>query len=414
MIIRSHSYNSVSNFAVVSNLLLSRAGIYLAPDRADHLAYCLQAACQEADYSEFETYLAELVQNELTHYSWQYLLHYLAIGETYFFRDSDLLFREVLPKLIERRRAQGSYTLRIWSAGCATGEEPYSVAMLLRYLLPDLDRWNIKILGTDINEQALIQARRGRYSTWSIRGAIPSCGTAYLLRRDDSWQLSNVILQMVDFRYGNLVEPQLSIANADLILCRNVLLYMAHDQRRAIMARLKRALAEGGELLVGNHDPVVSPVYQPARVERAAGKTIVPLNFAKPTEPFLDQARLAADNEQWDEAHRWLDKALAENRLDLSAYYLRALVFEGQGKPDEAVAALRRCLYLDHNFALGYFTLGNLYARRGDRGQANSLWANAAALLKENQSSEALPLADGLTAADILILIDNQLAELSA
>jgi chemotaxis protein methyltransferase CheR len=404
----------VSNFAVVSNLLLSRAGIYLAPDRDDHLDYCLQAACQEADYADLDSYLAALIQNDLTHYSWQYLLHYLAIGETYFFRDSDLLFREILPKLIARRRVEGSYALRIWSAGCATGEEPYSVAMLLRYLLPDLERWKITILGTDINEQALIQARRGRYSTWSIRGAIPPCGSAYLMRRDDSWQLSNVILQMVDFRYGNLIDPQLSIANADIILCRNVLLYMAHDHRRAIMARLKRALTEGGELLVGNHDPVVNPVYQPARVERVAGKTILPLPLANSTERFLEQARKAADNEQWDEAHGWLDKVLIENRLDLSAYYLRALIFEGQGLADEAVAALRRCLYLDHNFALGYFTLGNLYARRGDRGQANSLWANAAALLKENPSDEALPLADGLTAADILALIDNQLAELSA
>jgi tetratricopeptide (TPR) repeat protein len=219
---------------------------------------------------------------------------------------------------------------------------------------------------------------------------------------------------MVDFRYGNLVEAQLSMANADLILCRNVLLYMAHDHRRAIMARLKQALAKGGELVVGNHDPVVNPVFQSIKLERTVGKAIVPLVISKPTGRFIEQARRAADSEQWDEAHRWLDKALAENRLDLAVYYLRALVFEGQGQTDDAMVALRRCLYLDHNFALGYFTLGNLYARREDRGQANNHWANAAAILKEHHSSEALPLADGLTAADILTLIDNQLAELSA
>ncbi len=404
----------MSNFPLVSNLLLSRAGIYLAPDRSDHLEYCLQAASQEADYADPGSYVAALSGNDVTHFSWQYLLHHLAIGETYFFRDADMLYREVLPRLIARRRADNSHALHIWSAGCATGEEPYSVAMLLRHLLPDFVRWKITILGTDINEKALIQARRGRYSTWSMRGAIPPFAQMYFQRNIDSWQLSESILQMASFRYGNLIESQMSIANADLILCRNVLLYMAHDQRRTVIARLKQALAEGGELLLGNHDPAFKPFYLPTWIERPAGKEVPAAEFSKPTERFIEQARRAADGEEWDEAHRWLNKALAANRLDLPAYYLSALVFEGEGRTDEAIAALRRCLYLDHNFALGYFTLGNLYARRGERGQANQLWANAATLLKENPLPDPLPMADGLTAADILALINNQIAELSA
>src|SRR5258707_3348163 len=128
----------------------------------------------------------------------------------------------------------------------------------------------------------------------------------------------------------------------------------------------------------------------------------------------IGKAREAADRADWDEAHRWLDRAETLNRLDLPAYFLRALVYEGQGQIAEAIQALRRCLYLDHNFALAHYALGNLHARPGERDQAEQYWANVLDLLEDQPDQQALPLADGLTVDDLRALIRSQIGEVTS
>src|SRR5262245_20228366 len=165
-----------------------------------------------------------MLRNSLpTHLVWQRLLYHLAIGETYFFRDIDALRERVLPRLIARRRTDGSRTLRIWSAGCATGEEPYTIAILLCELIDDVEAWKITILGTDINLEAINFARRGLYTQWSVRSVLPE--NPYLRPRGNRWQISDQIRRMVDFRYLNLIDNHIGLANADLVVCRNVLYY---------------------------------------------------------------------------------------------------------------------------------------------------------------------------------------------
>ena len=132
-----------------------------------------------------------------------------ASGETYFFRDHgqfDLLRLRLLPELIERRR--GAKTLRLWSAGCASGEEAYSLAMLVDMLLPERDGWDILILGSDIDQTALAKARRGHYGQWSFRMVPPALQQRYFQRKGDEWALDERIRRMVTFRAGDLIgEP---------------------------------------------------------------------------------------------------------------------------------------------------------------------------------------------------------------
>src|SRR5207247_1807290 len=124
---------------------------------------------------------------------WQELLQAVTIGETYFFRNQDqfnALRNEVLPQIIDKRRKSGVKQIRIWSAGCASGEEIYSVAILLRELLPDIANWSILLLGTDINAASLERARRGSYRTWSFRNETPDYLRPRWFRHDgDNYQL---------------------------------------------------------------------------------------------------------------------------------------------------------------------------------------------------------------------------------
>src|SRR5262249_25446194 len=160
----------------------------------------LRAASRDTGFAAVDGYVDALTKAAVPDSLWQRLLHHLAIGETYFFRDCESLRARVLPRLIARRRTEDARSLRIWSAGGATGEETYTIAMLLRELLPDIERWKISIIGTDINERALAAAERGRYGAWSVRGMLPLDAMAHLKRDGDFWQVSDTIREMATFR----------------------------------------------------------------------------------------------------------------------------------------------------------------------------------------------------------------------
>jgi chemotaxis protein methyltransferase CheR len=406
----------LTSYLATGDYLLERVGLCIPPERASHLDYCLRAARHDVGSTDVDSYLHTLQDSLPTHPAWQRLLHYLAIGETYFFRDAAVLKERILPDLIAQRRGDGSYTLRIWSAGCATGEEPYTIAILLHDLLPDIARWTLTIVGTYLNLEAFSFSRRGLYTGWSVRSPIPASAGAYLRPRGNRWQVADELRRRVEFRYLNLIDNHVALTNADLIVCRNVLLYLDRKHHAPVTARLRTALADSGELLLDNSasSGAAQPARQPVNSVPVRPVHPIPSGPTPPAAPSgepIRQAKHAADRAQWAEAHRWLDRAEAANRLDLPTHYLRALVYESQGRTADAIDALRRCLYLDHNFALGYFTLGNLHAQRGEREQAEQHWLNAAQLLEAQSPDSPLLLADGMTVADVLAMIRHQLED---
>ena len=185
----------------------------------------------------------------------------LTVGETYFFRESgqlDVLRTEILPSLLDRR---GVHTpLRVWSAGCASGEEPYSLAILLRELAwPHATR----ILGTDISRPRLAGAQRGRYTRWSLRGVADARVERWFERRGAHFQLHPAIRGAVQFSPLNLIADEYPTAasgtmDQDVVLCRNVLIYFDMASVALIASRLLASLAPDGWLLLGASDPPLS------------------------------------------------------------------------------------------------------------------------------------------------------------
>ncbi|MBI3921511.1 MAG: protein-glutamate O-methyltransferase CheR, partial [Armatimonadetes bacterium] len=176
---------------------------------------------------------------------WEQLVSALANNESYFFRDSgqfSLLKYHLLPELIAQNRQRG--TLRLWSAGCSTGEEPYSLAILIDQLLPRKeDHWEVQILGTDIDGEALQRAREGVFGKWSFRAMPPDIQRNYFHPRRDVWEVDNRIRKMVTFRLGNLLSDPfpnrtLGICDMDLILCRNVFIYFDRGAVTEVVRKL--------------------------------------------------------------------------------------------------------------------------------------------------------------------------------
>ncbi|MEK7217303.1 MAG: CheR family methyltransferase [Chloroflexota bacterium] len=252
------------------------------PDLARGLADAARAGGED-----LETYLERLCRLPPGSPDLQRLAGHLTVGETYFFRDRacfDALERAVLPALIAARRAGGSRRLRLWSAGCAAGEEPYSLAMLLDRLLPDRDAWAITILATDINSSVLDAAQSGRYREWSFRETPEELRRRYFQPREkDVFELDPAIRRMVTFAPLNLAQDGYPAAATntsamDLILCRNVLMYFTPEARLQALSRLQCSLTEAGWLAVsaveGNQElmrPLLPINFPGATLYRKAG-----------------------------------------------------------------------------------------------------------------------------------------------
>ncbi len=185
------------------------------------------------------------------------LASHLTIGETYFFRDAGvfkILEEQILPDLVANR-SSSHRRLKIWSAGCSTGEEPFSIAISLSRNIPELPSWQITLLGTDINPRSLKKAEDRTYSRWSFRHAPPWLNQYFEETETGGFVLNSEIKHLVNFFYLNLVEDLypslLNSTNAmDVIFCRNVLMYLAPEQAKMVIDKLSRCLVEGGWLFV--------------------------------------------------------------------------------------------------------------------------------------------------------------------
>lgn len=196
----------------------------------------------------------------------------LLISETSFFRDRypfEALRTSVLPSLIESR--SNKRTLNIWSAGCSTGQEPYSLAMLIHESFPELKNWTVRLIASDLSTRSLDRAQQGLYSNLEIsRGLTTGMCDRYFHKVGNSWQINNEIRQMVEFRKLNLLHSWNTLPDMDVIFLRNVLIYFNNDTKQAILDKVKHYLREDGFLFLGSGE---TTFYLDPRFEAVHGKT---------------------------------------------------------------------------------------------------------------------------------------------
>lgn len=197
---------------------------------------------------------------------WKELALQLTIGESYFFRDRgqiQLLRNTILPKLIEQKRQASTanntekLSLRIWSAGCSTGEEVYSLAILVKELIPDLHNWQILLLGTDLNLESINKAKRGIYESWSFRMVDPEIKKKYFNQRQQSWEIKQQIRSLVKFQQNNLIKDPFpnsaaDIRDMDIIICRNVFIYFDSKSISIVLDKFYNTLKTTGYLITGH------------------------------------------------------------------------------------------------------------------------------------------------------------------
>lgn len=181
--------------------------------------------------------------------------------ETSFFRDIfpfEALRQEILPDLISQRRG-GSRSIVIWSAGCSSGQEPYSLAMMLRESFPELATWNLRILASDVSESMLERSRRASYSQVEVNRGLPApLLVKYFTQRGATWRLCDDIKSMVTFFHHNLATDEPTVPPIDVLCMRNVLIYFDLATKRRVLDRVLRQLQRGGLLMLGTAETTLN------------------------------------------------------------------------------------------------------------------------------------------------------------
>lgn len=204
------------------------------------------------------------------------IIEAITTNETSFFRDTspfDLLRHKLIPELIDRRTKSGGRTaIRIWSAACSTGQEAYSTGILLKELLGDLSRYDIRILGTDISNKVVAQASYGEYGRLELeRGLPPETLARHFTVSGERWKIRDEIRAMATFRTMNLLEP-FSFPNLfDIIFCRNVAIYFTETDKTRLFRNLAKCLARDGALIIGATESIsgICPELEPKRYLRS-------------------------------------------------------------------------------------------------------------------------------------------------
>lgn len=401
-----------------SAFLAARMGLHYAPERWGDLERAVAQMATELGFADGDACMRHFLSGAVDRAGIETLASYLTIGETYFFREPasfDALATRILPGLIEQRRAMHGKYLRIWSAACSTGEEAYTMAILLDRLIPDIAGWNITILATDINPRSLRKAIEGVYGDWSFRGIDPEIRRAYFTPRGGRWEIIPRIRRMVSFAYHNLAEDLYpSVQNntnaMDIIFCRNVLMYFSTGTARRVVSNLQHSLVDGGWLVAASVEGS-SDLFQPLANIGLLDATIYRKTQSPPLVPFtlpplpdmpLETPLPLLTVPPWpeppspavpvEEAPGPLDEALAlyqrgENAAaialllgdpglvgDGKALTLLARLYANEGRLDLAEECCRRALAVDRLTPERHYLLAMIRQEVGDpRGAAESL-----------------------------------------
>lgn len=424
--------------ARLKSFITSRSGLYFKDHDMKDLEEVIAVRTQACGFDSAVSYYSYLTTSDKREDELRELLNRLTINHTYFFRNEqqfEALRKKVLPDVLDRRSTAAAGgtekpKLRIWSAGCSTGEEAYSIAMIVRDMLIDVSAWDIQIIATDASTEALEKARKGIYSKNSVK----SVGTKYLekyftkhdtARGGEEYAISGDIKSMVSFVFHNLIEDEFP-ADFDVIFCRNVVIYFEMDTTVNIMKKFYASLVDDGYFFAGYseslhymperfrmvsaeeaifYEKISKGAAQPAdrqegrpapgvhghrrpaareksfeelleemsRAELAAdikGYAKAPAAGGKKIDDILVEAFKSFHLKEYGRALMYIEDAIDVNGKAIEPYYLAAEIYVNQGRFEEAKKMLRSILKINPMFAPGHYLAGCILTEEGSTDKA--------------------------------------------
>jgi len=470
-----------SALAEVAKKIETSLGLYFPVEKWDLLSRNLASAAQAFGFPNVNHFIEWLQNADLNTQQIEILASYLTVTETFFWREPFVfraLLTTVFPDLVSSAKYT-SRTIRIWSAGCSSGEEAYSLAIALQMSISGINGWNISIMASDINPKALQKAKTGIYSPWSFRSCPGWFTEKYFTKNaDGNFEIIPKIKNMVSFFTLNLTDEEFHVFEApstrfDLIFCRNVLMYFTEKQTEKTLSNFYNLLKKDGWFVVSSCElstrifnkftpvnfpgavlyrktdllplkPVTTkktnettnktfsgflkhtlresshkslfsknslfdfPDKQPGRIQ-SAFSPVLKEEAAGIKSP--EEIRSLANQGNLYEALSVCNREIATNKLDKNLYFLKASILQEMEQPDEAIASLKQAVYIDPDFLMAHFVLGNLFLRSGQLKNAKRHLNNALNLLESMKDEDVPPESDGLSVNYIREIIQANLSK---
>jgi chemotaxis protein methyltransferase CheR len=467
-----------AHWADIRMLIVDRFGLYFCGHEAIRLHEAVRRRMTHLDIRDAGQYYDRLQESDA---EFRELLHLLTVRHAYFFHH-ELQFRalrdRVLPALIERKQTQGTPRpcLRIWSAGCAGGEEPYSLAITAGEALADRDDWDVSILATDVSALSLAGAQSGLFGPRSMSLLPRQQRRRYFQHCDERagrprYRVQETLRQRVTFRYLNLLSDDYP-RDIDLIFCRNILTELDEEIMENVIHRFYRSLNSPGYLFLGYRETLEgfsSPFacrrdrdgvhyckvadagarpsggsaatqistaearVSTAPISQAGGSLLRAIGAAfedqdypqslsliqqvdprspEAVEAFYQAAYSHIDRGAYEAALRWLDRLLALDASFAPAYFLRGVIRIEQGRHDEAQSQLSKALYLDHEFPPAHMAMATCHHRQGRIEDARRAYRRALRLLTASPPTRRMHHAGGADHQTLSAICRRQLEQL--
>ncbi|MBI2254285.1 MAG: protein-glutamate O-methyltransferase [Proteobacteria bacterium] len=249
---------TITDFDFICQILKSRSGLLLTNDKAYLLESRLLPVARKWKLATFDD-LVRLIRTKNDEAVIRDVVEAMTTNESFFFRDTKPFdqFKQIcLPALLKARAAQK--TIRIWSAACSSGQEAYSLAMILSEMGAQLNGWKIDIVGTDLSQEILNRAKEGMYSQFEVQRGLPiTLLVKYFQQTGDRWKLSDAIRNKVQYREWNLLNDPVSLGKFDIVYCRNVLIYFDQPTKSKVLAGIAKQMPEDGYLFLGGAETVL-------------------------------------------------------------------------------------------------------------------------------------------------------------
>ncbi len=431
-------------FRRLKRKLIELTGLAFYAERDTLLTDVIEARLADLGLHDCGQYARFLMDGNAGSAEMELLIGQLTIGETYFFRDEEqfaALRDIVFPDILARNRS--TKELRIWSAGCSTGAEPYSLAILLAdEMARQIAGWKVLIYASDLNRSFLAQAATGKYREWALRATPEDVRRRCFSKQGLVWTLHPRYQEWVTFHHTNLSAEHYSTpwpagAPLDLILCRNVIIYFAPAGTRRLIGQIYEFLADGGWLLVGGAESNIQNYRafrtlnaQGARLFQKAEAPPARIEALSPLAPVVAEPDLAAEASailrkqadaeglreiagrgDWQGAAQYGEKLLEQDGLNPTTHFYQALIFENLGILSEAARFLRQAIYLDRNFALAHYHMGLAFERERHSRAASRSFENVVRVLGGLPDETGVRGGPGITVAALRELartrIDN-------
>jgi chemotaxis protein methyltransferase CheR len=249
-------------FLVLRDLIYSHSGLYFGEDNRFLLERRLSSRLNHYQLATFHDYYYYLKYDRNREQELSDIMDLLTTNETYFFREAFQLKAftdEIIPELVSAKAALGDRTIRIWSAGCSTGEEPYTIAMLLLDR-PELTGWKIEIVGTDISQRVLHNARKGIYGISAFRVTDERYKNRYFHEQEGGFRVADSVRELVTFSRLNLYDENRFqfLGKMDVVFCRNVIIYFDQPAKKKVIGHFYNTLQPGGFLLLGHSESLMN------------------------------------------------------------------------------------------------------------------------------------------------------------